>query len=88
MKRIMFVIHALGYGGAGKMIVYLANHFSKQGYDVVLYVEEQLGKHYDMEPGVQVYQETEFFKNYYTRHFQQIFQELEKILMNLFHIFL
>lgn len=70
----MFVIHALGYGGAGKMIVYLANHFSKLGYDVVLYVEEQLGKHYDMEPGVQVYQETEFFKNYYTRHFRQIFQ--------------
>jgi glycosyltransferase involved in cell wall biosynthesis len=74
MKKIMFVIHALGYGGAGKMIVYLANHFNKLGYNVVLYVEEQLGKHYDMEPGVQVYQETEFFKNYYTRHFQQIFQ--------------
>lgn len=74
MKKIMFVIHALGYGGAGKMIVYLANHFSKLGYDVVLYVEEQLGKHYDMESGVRVYQETEFFRNYYTRHFQQIFQ--------------
>lgn len=70
----MFVIHALGYSGAGKMIVYLANHFSKLGYEVVLYVEEQIGQHYDMEPGVQVYQETEFFKNYYTRHFQQIFQ--------------
>lgn len=79
MKRIMFVIHALGYGGAGKMIVYLANHFSKQGYDVVLYVEEQLGKHYDIEPGVQVYQETEFFKNYYTRHFQQIFQLRKRV---------
>ena len=70
----MFVIHALGYGGAGKMIVYLANHFSKIGYDVVIYVEEQMGKHYDMEPGVRIYQETEFFKNYYTRHFRQIFQ--------------
>lgn len=70
----MFVIHALGYGGAGKMIVYLANHFSKIGYDVVVYVEEQEGKHYDMEPGVQIYQETEFFNNYYTRHFRQIFQ--------------
>lgn len=74
MKKIMFVIHALGYGGAGKMIVYLANHFSKIGYDVVIYVGEQMGKHYEMEPGVRVYQETEFFKNYYTRHFRQIFQ--------------
>lgn len=79
MKKIMFVIHALGYGGAGKMIVYLANHFSKLGYEVVLYVEEQLGKHYDMEPGVQIYQETEFFKNYYTRHFQQIFQLSKRV---------
>lgn len=70
----MFVIHALGYSGAGKMIVYLANHFSKIGYEVVIYVEEQEGKHYDMESGVRVYQETQFFKNYYTRHFRQIFQ--------------
>lgn len=74
MKRIMFVIHALGYSGAGKMIVYLANYFSKIGYDVVLYVQEQEGKHYDMESGVRVYQETQFFRNYYTRHFRQIFQ--------------
>lgn len=70
----MFVIHALGYGGAGKMIVYLANHFSRIGYEVVIYVEEQMGKHYEMEPGVRVFQEMEFFKNYYTRHFRQIFQ--------------
>lgn len=70
----MFVIHALGYSGAGKMIVYLANSMSKAGYDVTLYVEEQQGAHYEMEEGVKVYQETQFFNNYYTRHFRQIFQ--------------
>lgn len=74
MKKIMFVIHALGYGGAGKMIVYLANHMSRMGFHCVIYVEEQLGKHYEVEENVKVIQETEFFKNYYTRHFQQIFQ--------------
>lgn len=73
-KRIMFVIHALGYGGAGKMIVYLANQLSKMGYECVIYVEEQIGKHYEAEKNVEIVQETEFFKNYYTRHFQQIFQ--------------
>lgn len=73
-RKIMFVIHALGYGGAGKMIVYLANQLSKVGYECVIYVEEQVGKHYEVEANVEIIQETEFFKNYYTRHFQQIFQ--------------
>lgn len=73
-KKILFVIHALGYGGAGKMIVYLANHMAKCGYKTVIYVEEQQGQHYPVDPSIEVVQETEFFKNYYIRHFQQIFQ--------------
>lgn len=73
-KKIMFVIHALGYGGAGKMIVYLANHMAQCGYKTVIYVEEQQGQHYPVDSSIEVVQETKFFKNYYTRHFQQIFQ--------------
>lgn len=73
--RVMLVIHALGYGGAGKMIVKLADALAQRDdLDVILYVEEKAGKHYPMDDRVKVYQETEFFKNYYTRHFQQIFQ--------------
>lgn len=73
--RVMLIIHALGYGGAGKMIVKLADALAqREDLDVILYVEEQLGKHYEMDDRVRVYQETEFFSNYYTRHFQQIFQ--------------
>lgn len=79
MKKILFVIHALGYGGAGKMIVYLANNISKAGYDVTIYVEEQIGAHYELETGVKVYQETRFFKNYYTRHFCQIIQLRKRV---------
>lgn len=56
------------------MIVYLANQLSKMGYECVIYVEEQVGRHYEVERNVEIVQETEFFKNYYTRHFQQIFQ--------------
>ena len=78
-KKILFVIHALGYGGAGKMIVHLANHISHCGYTTAIYVEEQTGKHYPVEQSVEVIQETEFFKNYYTRHFQQIFQLRKRI---------
>ena len=71
----MLVIHALGYGGAGKMIVKLADDLAQRDdLEVVLYVEECEGKHYPMDERVKVYQEKEFFENYYTRHFQQIFQ--------------
>lgn len=73
--KIMLVIHALGYGGAGKMIVKLADALAQnEDYEVILYVEEKAGKHYPMDERVKVYQETEFFENYYTRHFRQLFQ--------------
>lgn len=71
----MLVIHALGYGGAGKMIVKLADALSqREDFEVILYVEEKAGKHYPMDERVKVYQETEFFSNYLTRHFQELFQ--------------
>lgn len=73
--RIMLVIHALGYGGAGKMIVKLADGLVQdENYEVILYVEEKAGKHYPMDERVQIYQETQFFNNYLTRHFQEMFQ--------------
>lgn len=78
-KKILFVIHALGYGGAGKMIVYLANHMAQCGYKTVIYVEEQQGQHYPVDSSIEVVQETKFFKNYYTRHFQQIFQLKQRV---------
>lgn len=73
--RIMLVIHALGYSGAGKMIVKLADALAKRDdFEVVLYVEEKIGKHYPMDERISLYQETKFFTNYITRHFQQMFQ--------------
>lgn len=73
--RIMLVIHALGYSGAGKMIVKLADALAlRDDFEVILYVEEKLGKHYPMDARIRLYQETRFFTNYLTRHFQQMFQ--------------
>lgn len=73
--KVMLVIHALGYGGAGKMIVKLAEALAqREDLEVTLYVEEKQGKHYPMDSRVTVFQETKFFSNYYSRHFQQIFQ--------------
>lgn len=78
--KIMLVVHALGYGGVGKMIVKLANALSKNNdYDVVIYVQEQAGQHYPMDEKVSVYQETQFFNNYITRHFQQMFQLRKRV---------
>jgi len=78
--RIMLVIHALGYGGAGKMIVKLADALAQNdNYEVILYVEEKAGKHYPMDERVQIYQETQFFNNYLTRHFQEMFQLRKRV---------
>ena len=72
--RIMLVIHALGYGGAGKMIVKLADALAERDdFEVILYVEEQVGKHYPMSNKVKVWQETQFFSNYYIRHSSRCF---------------
>jgi len=78
--RIMLVIHALGYGGAGKMIVKLADGLAQNDdYEVIMYVEEKAGKHYPMDERVQIYQETQFFNNYLTRHFQEMFQLRKRV---------
>lgn len=76
----MLVIHALGYGGAGKMIVKLADALAQNDrYEVILYVEEKAGKHYPMDERVKIYQETVFFSNYLTRHFQEMFQLRKRV---------
>lgn len=36
MKRILFLIHDLGYGGAEKVLVNLANNLDKTKYDVTI----------------------------------------------------
>lgn len=36
MKKILFLIHDLGYGGAEKVLVNLANHLDKTKYDVTV----------------------------------------------------
>jgi GalNAc-alpha-(1->4)-GalNAc-alpha-(1->3)-diNAcBac-PP-undecaprenol alpha-1,4-N-acetyl-D-galactosaminyltransferase len=79
MKRILFVVHALGYGGVGKMLSYLANYVSKSGYEVVIYAQEQTGQHYEQNKEIKIVQETEFFSNYYTRRFRQIGQLRKRV---------
>ncbi|PKM55157.1 MAG: hypothetical protein CVV00_05150 [Firmicutes bacterium HGW-Firmicutes-5] len=37
MQRILFIIHDINYGGAAKMLSYLANSLSDVGYDVHVY---------------------------------------------------
>ena len=36
MKRVLFLIHDLGYGGAEKVLVNLANNMNKTKYDVTI----------------------------------------------------
>ena len=77
--KILFVVHALGYGGVGKMLSYLANYVSESGFDVTIYVQEQIGQHYPQNDNITIIQETVFFKNYFTRRFKQIGQLRKRV---------
>lgn len=79
MKKILFVVNALGYSGVGKMLVYLANHMCTVGYKVTIYIQEQEGIYYEKDERIEIIQEKEIYKNYYTRRFQQIIK-LKKIV--------
>lgn len=80
--KVMFIVNALGYSGVGKMISYLANSVSEAGYEVVMYVQENEGQYYNLNKKITVVQETEFFKNYYTRRFMQIWQTRRRVAEN------
>jgi glycosyltransferase involved in cell wall biosynthesis len=80
MKKILFVTSALSYGGAGKMIAYLANAFAEfEEYNVSIYVELFPGVHYSMNPKINIIQESKHFKSYLSRHFLEIFQMRKRI---------
>ena len=80
MKKILFVTSALSYGGAGKMIAYLANAFAEfDDYDVFIYVELKPGVHYDMNKKIHIVEETKHFKSYLLRHFLETFQMRKRI---------
>lgn len=80
MKKILFITSALSYGGAGKMIAYLANAFAEfEDYNVSIYVELIPGVHYSMNPMINIIEESKHFKSYLFRHFLEIFQMRKRI---------
>lgn len=80
MKKILFITSALSYGGAGKMIAYLANAFADfDDYNVSIYVELYSGVHYSMNPKINIVEESKHFKSYLFRHFLEIFQMRKRI---------
>lgn len=80
MKKILFITSALSYGGAGKMIAYLANAFAEfDDYNVSIYVELSRGVHYSMNEKINIVEETKQYKNYLFRHFLEIFQMRKRI---------
>lgn len=80
MKKILFITSALSYGGAGKMIAYLANAFAEfEDYNVSIYVELSRGVHYSMNNKINIVEENRQYKSYLLRHFLEIFQMRKRI---------
>lgn len=70
--KILFIIDELGYGGAPKMLTDLANNFSLNDFEVLVYGYASNTHHYRFEDSVEFIPGSKFHENYYLRHFQKI----------------
>lgn len=52
MKRILFIIHDINYGGAAKMLSFLANSLSGAGYDVHVYTYMGRSLNYELNKSI------------------------------------
>lgn len=77
--KVLVITSKLVYGGAEKMIAFLANSLSQNGYEVIVYSYEGTSSNYPLDKSIQFIPEDNIQKNYYTRRFMQAFQVRRKI---------
>jgi glycosyltransferase involved in cell wall biosynthesis len=78
-KKIMFVIHGVGYGGAGKMIVFVVNAMAKLGFEVLLYSYDNLKCNYNLNDKVTLITTEINVKNKFKRAIIAVRKILERI---------
>jgi len=81
--RILFITDKLVYGGAEKIITFLANSLSQNGYEIVIYTYEGKYKdklsNYVLENKIQFIPEEKIQTNKYSRRLIQAFQVTARI---------
>ncbi|MFA9396899.1 MAG: glycosyltransferase [Clostridiaceae bacterium] len=78
-KSILFVIHQIRYGGADKMLSYVANQLSKGDYDVHIYTYEGTTSYYELDNYIDYIPEKNIATKRILRRFIQIYQ-VKKII--------
>jgi len=78
-KKMFFVIHGVGYGGAGKMIVYVANAMANFGHDVTLLSYDNNKCNYELDPKVTLVTNEIIAKNKYQKALKSINEIRKKI---------
>jgi GalNAc-alpha-(1->4)-GalNAc-alpha-(1->3)-diNAcBac-PP-undecaprenol alpha-1,4-N-acetyl-D-galactosaminyltransferase len=73
-KKILFVIHRLNYGGAEKILTFVANGLNRRGYKVFVYTFEDIIQHYLLDVEVIHDSEKNICKVRGLRRFVQLFQ--------------
>lgn len=77
--KILFITSRLVYGGAEKMITFLANSLSQNGYEVIIYSYEGTTSNYKLDDNIQFIPEDKIQTNYFTRRFVQAYQVRKRI---------
>lgn len=78
-KKILFVIHRLGYGGAEKILTFIANGLEERGYEIIVYTYEDIIQHYKLNENIQHIAEKKVSRTRRIRRFVQIIQ-IRKII--------
>jgi len=78
-KSILFVIHQIRYGGADKILSYIANQLSKSNYDVHIYTYEGTTSYYELDNYIEYIPEKNIATKRILRRFVQIYQ-VKKII--------
>lgn len=73
-QSILFIIHRLGYGGAEKNLIFVANGFAQMGYKVFVYTYEDEARSFLLDEKVTHLTEKKVCKIRGIRRFIQLFQ--------------
>jgi len=79
-RKMLFVIHGVGYGGAGKMIVYVANAMADFGHEVILFSYDNNKCNYELNSKVTLVTNIITSKNKYQKALKSINEIRKKII--------
>lgn len=80
MKKILFIFHKISYGGANKMLAFVANTLAKKGFEVFIYTYEGNEEpNYKLDENIKLIKEMKYYKRSNKNKIFQLGQTIKHI---------